>query len=159
MLHSILSHPLSIVAADRGSCDYSLLNQWDSNNVFFLVRHKDNIRFTTVEERPLPDKRAQNFLIDEIIEFMLSAAKAKYPKRLRRITFWSEEHEFVEELLTNNFTLAASTIAALYKARWEIEIIFRNLKQLLRIKSFIGSSLNVIKTQIWTTLATILLFC
>lgn len=117
MLHSILSHPLSIVAADRGSCDYSLLNQWDSNNVFFLVRHKDNIRFTTVEERPLPDKRAQNFLIDEIIEFMLSAAKAKYPKRLRRITFWSEEHEFVEELLTNNFTLAASTIAALYKAR------------------------------------------
>lgn len=107
----------------------------------------------------MPDKRAQNFLIDEIIEFMLSAAKAKYPKRLRRITFWSEEHEFVEELLTNNFTLAASTIAALYKARWEIEIIFRNLKQLLRIKSFIGSSLNVIKTQIWTTLATILLFC
>lgn len=63
------------------------------------------------------------------------------------------------ELLTNNFTLAASTIAALYKARWEIEIFFRNLKRLLRIKSFIGTSRNAVETQIWTALATMLLFC
>ena len=112
-----------------------------------------------IEERPLPEKRAQNVLIDEVIEFELPAARAKYPQRLRRIAVWDEEHGFVVELLTNNFTLAASTIAALYKARWEIEIFFRNLKQLLRIKSFIGTSRNAVGTQIWTALATMLLFC
>lgn len=152
-------NPFSIVVADRGYCDYSLLNHWDSNNVFFVVRHKDNIRYTTAEERSLPEKRAQNVLIDEIIEFERSAAKAKYPKHLRRIAVWNEEHGFVVEQLTNNFTLAASTIAALYKARWEIEIFFRNLKRLLRIKSFIGTSRNAVETQIWTALATMLLFC
>lgn len=72
---------------------------------------------------------------------------------------WNEEHGFVEELLTNNFTLSASTITALYKARWEIEIFFRNLKQLLRIKSFIGTFRNAVETQIRTALATMLLFC
>lgn len=151
--------PFSVVVADRGYCDYSLLNHWDSNNVFFVVRHKDNIRYMSIEERPLPEKRAQNVLIDEVIEFELPAARAKYPQRLRRIAVWNEEHGFVVELLTNNFTLAASTIAALYKARWEIEIFFRNLKQLLRIKSFIGTSRNAVETQIRTALATMLLFC
>lgn len=66
-------------------------------------------------------------LVDEGIELELPAAKKKYPKRLRRIAVWNEEHSFVVELLTNNFTLAASTLAAIYKARWKIEIVFRNL--------------------------------
>lgn len=122
------------------------------------MRHKDNIRYTSAKERPLPEKHAQNVLIDEEIEFELPSAKAKYPKRLRRIAVWNEEHGYVVELLTNNFTLAASTIAALYKARWEIEIFFRSLKQLLRIKSFIGTSRNAVETQIWTALTTMLLF-
>lgn len=150
--------PFSIVVADRGYCDYSLLNHWDSRNVFFVVRHKDNIRYTSVKERPLPEKHAQNVLIDEEIGFELPSAKAQYPKSLRRIAVWNEEHGYVVELLTNNFTLAASTIAALYKARWEIEIFFRNLKQLLRIKSFIGTSRNAVETQIWTALTTMLIF-
>ena len=98
-------------------------------------------------------------LIDEVIEFELLAAKAKYPKKLRCIAVWNEEHGYVVELLTNNFTLAASTIAALYKSRWEIEIFFRNLKQLLRIKSFIGTTRNAVETQIWTALTTMLLLC
>lgn len=151
--------PFGIVVADRGYCDYALLNHWDSNNVFFVVRHKDNIRYTTIEERRLPEKRAQNVLIDEVIEFELPAAKAKYTKRLRRIAVWNDEHGYTVELLTNNFALAASTIAALYKARWEIEIFFRNLKQLLRIKSFIGTTRNAVETQIWTALTTMLLLC
>ena len=151
--------PFSVVVADRGYCDYALLNHWDSNHVFFVVRHKDNIRYTGVEERPLPEKRAQNVLIDETVELELPAARAKYPKRLRRIAVWNDEHQYVVELLTNNFSLAASTIAALYKARWEVEIFFRNLKQLLRIKSFIGTSCNAVETQIWTALTTMLLLC
>ena len=151
--------PFSVVVADRGYCDYALLNHWDSNHVFFVVRHKDNIRYTRVKERPLPEKRAQNVLMDETVELELPAARAKYPKRLRRIAVWNEEHQYVVEILTNNFSLAASTIAALYKARWEIEIFFRNLKQLLRIKSFIGTSRNAVETQIWTALTTMLLLC
>lgn len=95
-------------------------------------------------------------LVDEIVEFELSAAKEKYPQRLRRIAVWNEEHGFVIELLTNNFKLAASTIASLYKARWLIEIFFRNLKQLLHVKSFIGTSRNAVETQIWTALTTML---
>ncbi len=134
------------------------LNHWDSNNVFFVVRHKDNMRYSSIEERPLPKRQAQNVLIDEIIKFELPNAKTKYPKQLRRIAVWNEEHGYVVELLTNNFTIAASTIAALYKARWEIEIFFRNLKQLLRIKSFIGTSPNVVQTQIWTAMTTMLIF-
>lgn len=149
--------PHSVVVADRGYCDYALMNHWDSNKTFFVVRHKDNIRYRSIEERPLPDKRAQNVLIDEIIELELPAAKAKYPGRLRRIAVWNEEHQFVVELLTNNFKLAASSIAELYKARWQIEIFFRNLKQLLRIKSFVGTSRNAVEIQIWTALTTMLM--
>ncbi len=129
----------------------------DSSNVFFVIRHKDNIRYTQVEERPLPDKHAQNVLIDEIVEFELDAAKKKYPQRLRRIAVWNDEYGYTVELLTNKFKLAASTIAALYKARWLIEIFFRNLKQLLRIKSFIGTSRNAVEIQIWTAMITMLI--
>ena len=149
----------SIVVADRGYCDYSLLNHWDSNNVFFVVRHKDNIRYRVLAERPLPVKRAQNVLIDEIIEFELLSAKEKYPKRLRRIAVWNDEHGYTIELLTNNFNLAASTIAELYRERWQIEIFFRNLKQLLRIKSFVGTTRNAVEIQIWTAMITMLLLC
>ena len=155
--YGIPVNPYSIVVADRGYCDYSLLSHWDSSNVFFVVRHKDNIRYKTIRERPLPEKRVQNVLIDEEIELELPAAKMNYPKNLRRIVAWNEEHGFVVELLTNNFALAASTIAAIYKARWDIEIFFRNLKQLLRIKSFIGTTRNAVEIQIWTALITMLI--
>lgn len=151
--------PHSIVIADRGYCDYSLLKHWDSNDVFFVVRHKDNIRYRSLAERPLPEKHAQNVLIDEIIEFELSSAKEKYPKQLRRIAVWNDEHGYTVELLTNNFKLAASTIAQLYQVRWQIEIFFRNLKQLLRIKSFIGTTRNAVEIQIWTAMITMLLLC
>ena len=151
--------PHSVVVADRGYCDFSLLNDWDSNNVFFVVRHKDNLLYSQIKELDLPEKRAQNVLIDEIIELDGTQTKRKYPKRIRRIAVWNYEHDYVVQLLTNNFKLAASTIAELYKARWQIEIFFRSIKQLLKIKSFIGTSRNAVETQIWTALATMLLLC
>ena len=150
--------PTGIVVADRDYCDYVLPGHWAGNNVFFVVRHRDNMRYTSIEERPLPGRQAQDVMIDEVIEFELPNAKAKYPQRLRRIAVWNEKHWYVVEPLTNNQTLAASTIAVLYKARWEIEIFFRNLKQLLRIKSFIGTSRNAVETQIRTAMATVLIF-
>lgn len=99
-----------------------------------MVRHRTNLRFHTVEERDLPEKRHQNILKDEIVELDVAATYNKYPRQIRRVVAYDDEHGTTVELLTNNFTLAASTIAALYKARWNIEIFFRNLKQLFSYK-------------------------
>ena len=150
--------PNSIVVADRGYCDFSLLNSWDSMKIFFVVRHRTNLVFRTIEERDLPKIKHQDILKDEIIELDFSKSKEKYPKRLRRICVYNIEHDFVVELLTNNFDIAASTISELYKARWNIEIFFRNIKQLFHIKSFVGTSRNAVEIQIWTALITMLLF-
>ena len=146
-----------IAVSDRYYCDFSLLNDWDSNGVFFVVRHRTNLRFHTVEERDLPEKRHQNILKDEIVELDVAATYNKYPRQIRRVVAYDDEHGTTVELLTNNFTLAASTIAALYKARWNIEIFFRNLKQLFHIKSFVGTTRNAVEIQIRTALITILL--
>ena len=151
--------PHSVVVADRGYCDFSLLDYWDSRNVFFVVRHRDNLLYSQIEERLLPETRAQNVLIDEIIELTGEQTKKKYTKPLRRIAIWNDKHGYVVQLLTNNFKLSASTIAQLYKAKWMIEIFFRNIKQLFKIKSFIGTSRNAVETQIWTALSTMLLLC
>lgn len=151
--------PHSVVVADRGYCNFELLNDWDSKHVLFVVRHRDNLLYEPIRELDLPQHAAQNILIDEIIELKGAKTSLKYPKRLRRIAIWNEEHEFTLQLLTNNMQLAASTVAELYKSRWQIEIFFRNLKQLLRIKSFIGTSRNAVETQIWTALTTMLLLC
>lgn len=151
--------PHSVVVEDRGYCNFELLNDWDSKHVLFVVRHRDNLLYEPIRELDLPQHAAQNILIDEIIELKGTKTSLKYPKRLRRIAIWNEEHEFTLQLLTNNMQLAASTLAELYKSRWQIEIFFRNLKQLLRIKSFIGTSRNAVETQIWTALTTMLLLC
>ena len=115
--------PHSVVVADRGYCDFSLLDYWDSRNVFFVVRHRDNLLYSQIEERLLPETRAQNVPIDEIIELTGEQTKKKYTRPLRHIAVWNDEHGYVVQLLTNNFKLTASTIAQLYKARWMIEIL------------------------------------
>lgn len=148
--------PGCVVVADRIYSVFDLLNDWDSRGVFFVVRHKGNLRYHRVEERELPSVRHQDILIDEIIELDGPMTRDKYPKRLRRIAVYNEDG-YVVELLTNNFSWAASTIAQLYKSRWMIEIFFRNLKQNLHIKSFVGTSRNAVEIQIWTALITMLL--
>jgi len=146
----------SVIVADRYYNDFSLLNVWDSTGVLFVIRHKDNIQFDSIKENPLPDQRHQHILIDEIIELKGYQSKNKYPKRLRRIAIWDDENEQVVELITNQTSWAANTISELYKSRWMIEIFFREIKQLLHIKSFIGTSENAVMIQIWTALITIL---
>lgn len=146
----------SVIVADRYYNDFSLLNVWDSKSVYFVIRHKENLQFKTIKERELPENRHQNILKDEIIELTGVKAKDKYPKKLRRVAVWSEEHQQVIELITNQMSWTANTISELYKSRWQIEIFFREVKQLLHIKSFIGTSENAVMIQIWTALITIL---
>jgi hypothetical protein len=146
----------SVIVADRFYNDFSLLNVWDSKGVWFVVRHKENIQYTVIQENELPDKQ-QHILKDEIIELKTTSSKAKYPERLRRVAIWDEVNEQVIEVITNHMAWAANTIAELYKSRWQIEIFFREVKQLLHIKSFIGTTENAVMIQIWTALITILI--
>lgn len=146
----------SVVVADRFYNDLSLLKVWDSTGVFFVIRHKENLQYSSIKENTLPDERHEHILIDEVIELRGYQSKNKYPKKLRRIAIWDDENEQVIELITNQMTWAANTISELYKSRWQIEIFFREIKQLLHIKSFIGTSENAVMIQIWTALITIL---
>ena len=147
----------SVIVADRFYNDFPLLNIWDSNEVKFVVRHKENIQFTTIKENDLPGERHQHILKDEIIELSGVLSKPKYPKRLRRVSAWDEENQQVIEIITNQFTWTANTIGELYRSRWQVEIFFREIKQLLHIKSFIGTTQNAVLIQVWTALITILI--
>ena len=147
----------SVIVADRFYSDFYLLNVWDSNKVNFVIRHKENLQYNSVRELPLPEDRHQHILKDEIIELTGVQTQNKYPKRLRRVVVWDEKNEQQIELITNQMSWTANTIGELYKARWQVEIFFREIKQLLHIKSFIGTSENAVLIQLWTALITILI--
>ena len=150
-------HKGSVIVADRFYNDFLLLNVWDSSGVFFVIRHKENLQYITIKENELPENRHQHILKDEVIELKNKDSKTKFPKRLRRVSVWDEKNQQVIELITNQFLWTANTIGELYKSRWQIEIFFRDIKQLLHIKSFIGTSQNAVMIQIWTALITILI--
>lgn len=107
----------SVIVADRFYNDFSLLNVWDSTVVFFVIRHKDNIKFKAVKEKELPKNRHQHLLKNEIIELTGTSSKKKYPKRLRRVTVWDLKNKQVIEVITNQMTWCANTIGELYKIR------------------------------------------
>lgn len=147
----------SVIVADRFYNDFYLLNIWDSKGVYFVIRHKENIQYTVIKKNKLPENRHQHILKDEIIELKNKSSKEKYPKRLRRVAVWDDVNMQVIELITNQMTWSCNTIGELYKSRWQVEIFFRDIKQLLHIKSFIGTSQNAVMIQIWTALITILM--
>ena len=147
----------SVIVANRFYNDLSLLTIWDSKGVYFVIRHKENLKYTIVKENELPLNKHQHILKDEIIELKNEGSKEKYPKRLRRVAVWDDVNKQVIELITNQFTWNCNTIGELYKSRWQVEIFFRDIKQLLHIKSFIGTSQNAVMIQIWTALITILI--
>jgi DDE family transposase/uncharacterized protein DUF4372 len=144
----------SIVAMDRGYTDYKLYARWTREGVFFVSRLKANADVLTVKSRPVP--KGSNVLRDEIIHFKpFTAGRPDLPD-LRRVVVWLEDKQEELVLLTNNFELAASTIAAIYKQRWQIELFFKLLKQQLKIKTFVGTSANAVRIQIWTALIAVL---
>ncbi len=147
----------SVIVADRFYNDFYLLNVWDSKGVYFVVRHKENIQYIVIKENELPENRHEHILKDEIIELKNKPSKGKYSKRLRRVAVWDDVNQQVIELITNQMNWTANTIGELYKSRWNVEIFFRDIKQLLHIKSFIGTSQNAVMIQIWTALITILI--
>ena len=145
----------SIVAVDRGYYDFKLFFQWTNAGVFFVTRLKDNAAYEVIQNRPLPQRR--NVLADQIIRFTGPKTSLKYPELLRRVVVWDEENQREIELLTNHLSFGATTIGRIYRDRWEIELFFKVLKQHLKIKTFVGTSPNALKTQIWTALIAVLL--
>jgi IS4 transposase len=143
--------------ADRGYVDFNLLSNWAGNKIDFVVRLKDNIKFIPYGERPLPKERQGNILKDEMILLEEQKTRKKYPEKLRRIALYDEKNDLTIELITNNLTWTASTIAELYRRRWDIEIFFKELKSHLKIKSFLGTTENAVMIQIWTALLSYLI--
>ena len=148
----------SVVVADRAYVDFETLYRWDNAKSYFVVRFKRNIKFHRLEEKDLPENKHEHILVDEYIELSEERTKSKYPKKLRRVVVWDENNQQTIEIITNQFTWTANTIGELYKARWQIEIFFKEIKQLLKIKSFLGTSMNSVMIQIWTAMITILIF-
>jgi hypothetical protein len=147
--------PGSIVAFDRAYNDYSLFSNWTADKVFFVTRQKDNAVFEVVEERDIPKHRS--ILADQIIRLTGVKAENKCPHLLRRVVVWDEKNQRELVLLSNHLEFGSSTIAAIYKDRWEIEIFFKTLKQHLKVKTFIGTSENALRIQIWTAMIALLL--
>jgi hypothetical protein len=145
----------SILAIDKAYTDYAQFSRWTEDGVYFVTRMKDNARYTVVEERDVPQNR--NITSDEIILLTGVQAEQKCPHELRRIVVWDEENEREIILLTNHKKFGATTIADIYKERWQIELFFKALKQNLKIKSFVGTSENALRIQIWTALIALLL--
>jgi len=147
--------PDTIVVDDRAYNDYELFGCWTSHSVYFVTRMKDNAVYKVVRENTVPQKR--RILKDEIIRLTGVDADEKCPYTLRRIEYYNPLKEEILVFLTNHLTLGASTIAAIYKDRWQIELFFKALKQNLKIKTFVGTSANAVKIQIWTALIAMLI--
>ena len=148
-------NPGSIVAFDRAYNDYGLFAKWTDQGVYFVTRMKSNAEYEVVKVRAIPQRG--NVLSDEIIRLSGVGGWKKCPHLLRRIVVWDAANKREIALLTNCLEFGATTIAAIYKDRWEIELFFKALKQNLKIKTFVGTSENALRIQIWTALIALLL--
>lgn len=147
--------PGSIIACDRGYNDYRLFGEWTEQGVFFVTRIKGNAGYTVIEKREVP--KNSDILSDETIQLNGVKAEEKCPYPLRRIVVYVPHKDDTLELLTNHLEFGATTIAKIYKDRWEIELFFKTIKQNLKIRTFVGTSENALRIQIWTALIALLL--
>jgi hypothetical protein len=147
--------PGTIVVMDRGYVDYAWFGQLTTAGVFFVTRLKDNALYRVVERRRPPERSPVQR--DEVIRLTGVAAETKCPHDLRRVAVYDPEKDETLVFLTNQLAFGATTIAAIYKDRWQIELFFKALKQNLKIKTFVGTSANALKVQVWTALIAMLL--
>jgi putative transposase len=145
----------SIVVMDKGFLDYSWYKVLSEQGVFFVTRARSNTRYRITERRPVD--KSKGLRADQTIA--LTGQKSKYETlpKLRRVTHVDLESGQRYEFITNNFALAASTIAAIYKQRWQIELFFKWIKHNLKIKTFLGVSKNAVMTQVWVAMCVYLM--
>lgn len=146
--------PDSILAVDRGYLDFTFLHSIHETGCFFVTRAKENMVFEPAGQHKMPNKKG---LIEDMAIQLKGKSREAYPEELRYIIWHDAETDKYYSFLTNNFKLAASTIAAIYKARWQIELFFKWVKQNLKIKTFLGTSYNAVMIQIWVAMCYFLL--
>ena len=142
----------TIVVFDKAYVDYGWWEQMTTDGVYFVTRFKQDLQFEVIAERKIPQN--SNVRRDQDIE--ITPYRKDFTLKLRLVTIWDEEKQEEITFLTNHLKFGATTIARIYKERWQIELFFKALKQLLRIKTFVGTSATALKTQIWTALIAML---
>ena len=145
----------SIVVMDRGYIDYKLFSRWTKEGIRFVTRLKEKADYVAWEDRPI--LKGSNVRKDQLIRLNPLMAGAPCREELRLVHVWDEENQREIQLLSNELRLSATTISAIYKERWQIELFFKALKQSLKIKTFVGTSAKAVRTQIWTALIAMLL--
>ena len=155
MARAFTLNPGSIVVMDRGYNDYALFGKWTAEEIYFVTRLKENAAYQVTVECAVPQNR--NIRSDQLIRFVGEKAQNDCPVVLRRVVLWDTVNEREIVLLTNLLAFGSTTIAAIYKDRWEVELFFKALKQNLKVKSFVGTSENALRIQIWTALIAMLL--
>jgi len=143
----------SIYVLDRGYFCYDFLHKIHENKAFFVTRTKSNTLYRVIRRNPKFD---DSIKADWIVKVKGQKIKA-YPEELRVVRYYDSESKRTFEFLTNNFKLSARTIADIYKSRWDIELFFKWIKQNLKIKTFLGTSENAVKIQIWSAMILYLL--
>ena len=145
----------SLVVADRAYVDFAWLKHLNTQGISLVTRMKKGIRYAVRERRAV--KPRQGLTSDQIIVLTSTHGTKRYPGALRRIGYRDAETGKHYVFLTNNFDLSAKTIADIYKARWQIELFFKWIKQHLKVKSFVGTSRNAVLTQLWIAMCVYLL--
>ena len=146
--------PDTLLVVDRGYNDYELFYKWNQSEVFFFTRMKTNASYRVMKN--LDFKPKTGVRKDQLIQLSGRGAE-KYPMKLRRVEYYDKEQERTLVFLTNHLEFAASSVARVYKERWQIELFFKALKQNLKIKTFVGTSANALKIQVWTALIAMLI--
>ena len=147
VLDELLLEPGAYYIMDRSFVDFARLHRFALAQSFFVVRAKDNLDYRVIESRPVD--RHRGLRADQTIKLRGPLSRKRYPSALRRVSLTDAVSGNHLVFLTNNFTLAALTITKLYKARWQVELFFKWIKQYLRIKVFFGNTPNAVKTQVW----------
>lgn len=147
-------NPGSIVAMDRGYNDYKMFSDWTEKGIYFVTRLKENALYEVITTQTAT--KYENILSDEVI-MLTGKGKNECDHPLRKIKVEDKENNRTLVLLTNNMELDALTVSEIYRDRWEIELFFKLIKQNLKIKTFVGTSENALKTQIWTAMIALLL--
>ena len=140
---------------DKGYVDFRRLYSLNQGNAYFVTRAKTNMKFRRIYSNKVD--KTTGVLCDQIIFLTNRKTNEKYPDKLRRIKYFNSEKNKKFVFITNNFSLPSTTIANLYKQRWQVELFFKWIKQHLRIKSFYGTSSNAVKTQIWIAVSSFVL--
>ena len=147
VLDILVLEPGAFYVMDRGYLDFERLYAMHQAQAFFVTRAKSNTQFRRVYSAPVD--RSTGIICDQTIALTGTTSRKDYPAHLRRIRFKDPETGKTLVFLTNNFAVTAATICVLYKARWQVELFFKWIKQHLRIKKFYGNSENAVKSQIW----------